>query len=90
VGVVAVIVAEAATANSASARAGTSPSIQTRTNARIAPEREDAPPVATPELSRLEFQILDRSWCPTCGKRLTYAEVTGKTEHHMEPENGNL
>src|ERR1035438_5962206 len=41
-------------------RAGTSPSIQTRTNARIAAELEDAPSVATLESSRLDFLILDR------------------------------
>jgi hypothetical protein len=58
--VVAVIVAALATVNSASAPAGTWPSIQTRTNARIAAERADAPPVATPESSRLDFLILDR------------------------------
>ena len=63
-GVVAVIVADPATANSASALAGTSPSIQTRTNARIAAGLADAPPVATPESSRLELLILDR-----CGGR---------------------
>jgi hypothetical protein len=64
VGVVAVIAADLAIANSASALAGTWPSIQIRTNALIAAAREDAPSVVTPESSRLEFQILDRPWLP--------------------------
>ena len=57
--VVAVIVAALATVNSASAPAGTSPSIQTRTNARIAAGLEDALPAATPGSSRLDLLILD-------------------------------
>jgi hypothetical protein len=59
--VVAGIAAEVAIANSASAPVGTSPSIQTRPNARIAAGLADAPPVATPELSRLESLMIDRS-----------------------------
>jgi hypothetical protein len=55
-----VIVAERATANNASAPARTWPSIQTKKSARIAEERADAPRVATPKSSRLEFLILDR------------------------------
>jgi hypothetical protein len=58
--VVAVIVAEVATVNSASALAGTSPSIQNRTNARIAAERAGAPPVATPGSLRLDWLMIDR------------------------------
>jgi hypothetical protein len=60
VGVVAVIAADLAIANSASGLAGTSPSIQKKKSARIAVERADAPLVATPESSRLAFPILDR------------------------------
>jgi hypothetical protein len=73
VGVVAVTAADLATANGASALAGTSPSIQTKKSVRIAVELADAPPVATPELSRLELLMIDRAWWPTCGNRLTYA-----------------
>ena len=60
-GIVAGIAAEVAIANSASALAGTSPSIRTRRNARIVAALEDAPPVATLELSRLESLMIDRS-----------------------------
>jgi energy-converting hydrogenase Eha subunit A len=60
--VVAVIVAAMAIVNGVSALAGTWPSIQTRRNARTAPEPADAPPVATPGSSRLELLIFDRSW----------------------------
>ena len=52
--VFAVIVAEVATVNNASALAGTWLSIQTKKSVRIAAAREDAPPVVTPESSRLE------------------------------------
>ena len=58
-GVVAGIAAEVAIANSASALAGTSPSIQTRRNAQIAAEPEDAPLVVTPELSRLDWLMIN-------------------------------
>lgn len=60
-GVVVVIAAEVATVNAASALAGTSLSIQTRRNAQIAAGRDDAPPVATLESSRLDFLIRERS-----------------------------
>ena len=56
------IVAEVGTANNASALAGTSPSIPTKTNARTAAGVADVPPVATPGSSRLELLIFDRSW----------------------------
>jgi hypothetical protein len=63
VGAVAVIVAEQATANNASALAGTWPSIQIKKSVRIAAVLADAPLVATPESSRLELPMIDRSWC---------------------------
>jgi hypothetical protein len=59
VSVGAVIAADLATANGASALAGTSPSIQIKKSARIARELADAPPVATPELSRLAWLMID-------------------------------
>jgi hypothetical protein len=68
VGVVAGIAAEVAIANSASALAGTSPSIQTRRNAQIAAEPADAPPVVTPESSRLESLMID-CWVKRGGVR---------------------
>ena len=54
------IVAEVGTANNASALAGTSPSIRTKTNARTAAGVADVPPVATPGSSRSELRMIDR------------------------------
>src|SRR5258708_1126421 len=83
VGVVAVIAPERATASGASALAGTSPSIQTRTNARIAVGLAYGPPVATPESSRLDWLMIDRSWWPmrsisTCRTRIAFNYGPGR------------
>jgi hypothetical protein len=61
--VVAVIAADLATVNSASALAGTWPSIQIKKSVRIVAGLADAPPVATPESSRLDFLLLDLCGC---------------------------